>query len=92
LVVKTSILAGSAMIAGVSKLSSARTKLSVSAARIAGRISGSVILRRTRHWLEPSMRADSSSDGSMPRSAALTIRKASGVSTRPSTNIRPGME
>ena len=38
------------------------------------------------------MRADSSREGSMPRSAAATIRKASGVRISPSTNINPGIE
>src|SRR5581483_5306310 len=92
LVVNTSMRAGSAMIAGVSKLSTARTKFKVPAARIAGRIKGNVTRRITPNSLEPRVFADSSSDGSMLFSAAATIRNASGVRTSDSTKISPGME
>ena len=57
--------AGSAMIAGVSKLSIARTKLSVSAASSAGRMIGNVMRQAIYGLLEPATLADSSSDGSM---------------------------
>jgi hypothetical protein len=53
------------MIAGVSKLSMARTKLSIIAASNAGRMIGNVIRRAVCIFVDPATRADSSSDGSM---------------------------
>jgi hypothetical protein len=84
--------AGRAMIAGVSKLSTARTKFRVAAARIAGRIKGKVIRLITPNSPEPSVLADSSSEGSMLFNAAAMIRKASGVKINASTKISPAME
>ena len=80
------------MMAGVSKLSTARTKFKVAAAKIAGRIKGKVIRLITPNSLEPSVLADSSNEGSMLFIAAAIIRKANGVSINPSTKIRPGIE
>ena len=57
--------AGSAMIAGVSKLSMARTKLSIIAASIAGRTIGNVMRQAICLLDEPATRADSSSAGSI---------------------------
>ncbi len=90
--VKTSILAGSAIIAGVSKLSTARTKFKVAAARIAGRMSGKVMRVATPNSPEPRVLADSSNEGSIPLRAAEMMRKAKGVSIKPSTKINPGIE
>ncbi len=84
--------AGKAMIAGVSKLSTARTKFKVPAARIAGRISGKVMRRMTPNSLEPRVFADSSREGSMLFIAAAMIKNASGVRISASTKIKPGKE
>ncbi len=88
-VVKSSIRAGRAIIAGVSKVSAALTKFNVPAARMAGRINGKVIRRATPASLDPKVLADSSSAGSIPRRAAAIIKKARGVRTRASTKIKP---
>ena len=84
--------AGKAMIAGVSKLSTARTKFKVAAAKIAGRIKGNVIRVITLNSLEPRVLADSSSEGSILFIAAAMIKKANGVNINASTKISPGME
>jgi len=84
--------AGNAIIAGVSKLSTARTKFKVPAARMAGRINGKVTRRMTPNSFEPRVLADSSNDGSMLFSAAATIKNAKGVRISDSTKMRPGIE
>src|SRR6476620_6747387 len=84
--------AGSAIIAGVSKLSTALKKVKVPAARMAGRISGKVTRRITPNSLEPSVLTDSSSEGSMLFKAAATIKNAKGVKIKDSTKISPGIE
>ena len=53
------------MIAGVSKLSMARTKFNMAEASKAGRTIGSVMRQAICMLLDPATRADSSSDGSI---------------------------
>ena len=69
---------GSPSSAGTSKDSIARTNRMMKAARIAGQASFRVMCQAIWKIEAPLITADSSSDGSIERSAAVTRRKATG--------------
>ncbi len=77
--------------AGTSNDSSPRTTMISAPAYSAGRTSGTVMRRNTVGREAPLMIADSSSDGSIDRSAAAISRKTSGARCSPSIQIIPGM-
>ena len=70
----------------------ARTNRINSVANTAGQASGSVTRRATCSTFAPLMMADSSSAGSMARTAAVIRNMAAGEYCKPSTQTMPASE
>src|SRR3989337_1595252 len=91
-VVSTRISPGSPTRAGISNDSKARIKIKSSTEKNAGSIKRSEIRRNVCHTLAPQAAEASSSDGSIERKDAASMRKTKGDQSNASMKIIPTME